>query len=224
MSRLQQKRKQPKREVKDKLISNIQEAAQNYPNLFLFYSPVMRNNFMKEIRHDRVDDSIFFFGSNKVMQVALGRTADDEVKVGAHLIAEILKGQCGLCFTKLSKDELMKYFKTQKKEDFAKSGFTALSDFVVPEGPLQFPGSMEVELRTQHLPVELKDGVLYNKDEYVVCKKGTQLTTQSAQLLKHFGVKMAQFEIHIVAFLENGNFEKIEEMPQNAVMQMEEDD
>ena len=221
MSREQQTRRIAKREIKDKLITNIQESSSKYNNLFIFYTPVLRSKFMNLIRRDLRSNSIFYFGSNKVMQIALGRTAETEIKPNYHLIAEKLKGTCGLCFTNLSKQEIIEYFKTQIHDDFARSGNIAIDDFIVPEGPLHFPGSLEVNLRKNYLPVELKDGILYCKDEYCVCKKGQKLTPQQARLLEYFDIKMATFEIKVLCFLENGNFEELEKIGENEVLEME---
>lgn len=50
----------------------------------------------------------FFFGKNKVMAVALGRTADDEYKDNLHLISSELKGQTGLLLTNKTRKEVVK--------------------------------------------------------------------------------------------------------------------
>ena len=134
MSREGQTRRTVKREIKTKLITNVQEAANKYSNVYIFYTPVLRSKFMNLIRRDLRDSSIFFFGSNKVMQVAIGRTPEDEIKPEYHHIAERLRGTCGLCFSNKSKEEITAYFKTQIHEDFARSGNIATMDFVVPEG------------------------------------------------------------------------------------------
>lgn len=224
MSRETQSRRGSKREIKDRLITNIQEAAQKYKNIFVFYTPILRSKFMNIIRRDWRADSIFFFGSNKVMQVALGRTKEDEVKPGCHFIAERLKGQCGLCFTNKAKDEILSYFETQVHDDFARAGFVANMDFIVPEGQLSLAPSLEVQLRKNLLPVELKNGVLLCKDPYTVCRAGQKLTPQAARLLEFFDIKMATFKITVLCLLQNGKFEELNTVPESATMEIEEDD
>ena len=49
----------------------------------------MRNNKLKDIR-TQWKESRFFFGKNRVMQLALGRTEAEEYKEGLHKIAEVL--------------------------------------------------------------------------------------------------------------------------------------
>ncbi|KAI3780734.1 hypothetical protein L2E82_10722 [Cichorium intybus] len=38
----------------------------------------------------------FFLGSNKVMQVAIGRSDSDELTPGLHKVSKLLRGDCGL--------------------------------------------------------------------------------------------------------------------------------
>ena len=49
----------------------------------------------------------FFFGKNKVMAIALGKSADDEYKDNLHTISAELKGQTGLLFTNKTKKEVV---------------------------------------------------------------------------------------------------------------------
>jgi mRNA turnover protein 4 len=45
-------------------------------------------------------------GSNKVLQVALGKTPADELRTNLSLLSAKLAGQVGLLFTRMSKDEV----------------------------------------------------------------------------------------------------------------------
>jgi hypothetical protein len=48
----------------------------------------------------------FVMGSNKVLQVALGKTPADELATNISRLSAKLAGQVGLLFTRLSKDEV----------------------------------------------------------------------------------------------------------------------
>lgn len=48
----------------------------------------------------------FVMGSNKMLQVALGKTAADEYRTNLHLLSERLRGHVGLFFTTLPRDEV----------------------------------------------------------------------------------------------------------------------
>lgn len=45
-------------------------------------------------------------GSNKVLQVALGKTAADELRTNLSQLSEKLVGQVGLLFTQMSKEQV----------------------------------------------------------------------------------------------------------------------
>ena len=48
----------------------------------------MRNSMLKEVR-SQWKESRFFYGKNRVMQLALGRTEAEEYKEGLHNIAQV---------------------------------------------------------------------------------------------------------------------------------------
>ena len=48
----------------------------------------MRNSKLKEVR-SQWKESRFFYGKNRVMQLALGRTEAEEYKEGLHNIAQV---------------------------------------------------------------------------------------------------------------------------------------
>lgn len=50
----------------------------------------------------------FYFGKNKVMALALGRTQEDEYKDNLHKLSNQLRGQSGLLFTNKSKKEVIR--------------------------------------------------------------------------------------------------------------------
>ena len=51
-------------------------------------------------------DSKFFLGKNKVMQVALGRTPEEEEADNAHVLSRYLRGQVCLLFTDKTEKEI----------------------------------------------------------------------------------------------------------------------
>ena len=53
----------------------------------------MRNSQLKDVRSQWKNDR-FFYGKNRVMQLALGRTEAEEYKEGLHHVAEV-RGEGG---------------------------------------------------------------------------------------------------------------------------------
>ncbi|KAH9489956.1 mRNA turnover 4 [Bulinus truncatus] len=94
-------------ELKQKLIEKIRESADQYARIFTFSVHNMRNIQLKEIRQ-HWSHSRFYFGKNKVMQVALGRSADEEYRENIHQMTQNLQGQTGLLFTNSTEEEVLK--------------------------------------------------------------------------------------------------------------------
>ena len=75
---------------KEELITKIKESIDKYENLFVFSHNNMRTNPFRDIQQT-FNDSKFFLGKNKVMQLALGKSEEDEYKKNLHLISEVIK-------------------------------------------------------------------------------------------------------------------------------------
>lgn len=126
----------------------------------------------------------FFFGKNKVMQLGLGKTKADEPHANLHLLSKRVVGQCGLLFTNRSTQEVIDFFESFGAPDYARSGFVATEDVVLPEGPLpDFSHALEPHLRQLGMPTSLQRGVITLLQDYQVCKKGSVLTPEQARIL-----------------------------------------
>jgi len=199
-------------ELKQDVIKKVQNAADNYARVFVIRVENMRNNKLKEVREEW-HHSKFFFGKNKVMGFALGKSPTDEYKDNLHKLNGCLKGQRGLLFTNSTKDEVANWFDSYADVDFARTGCTAEKEVVLKEGPLeQFTHSMEPQLRQLGLPTKLERGVVTITKDFVVCKEGEALKPEQARILKLLGHQMAEFKIHVTAVWSNdGTFEILEE-------------
>jgi len=199
-------------ELKQDVIKKVQNAADNYARVFVIRVENMRNNKLKEVREEW-HHSKFFFGKNKVMGFALGKSPTDEYKDNLHKLNGCLKGQRGLLFTNSTKDEVANWFDSYADVDFARTGCTAEKEVVLKEGPLeQFTHSMEPQLRQLGLPTKLERGVVTITKDFLVCKKGEALKPEQARILKLLGHQMAEFKIHVTAVWSNdGTFEILEE-------------
>lgn len=82
---------------KQKVIEDIQECAEKYPNVFLFSVDNMRNHTLKYIRSEW-KDSRFFFGKNAIMKLGLKQAEVEED------FCEMMEGQRGLLFTTHDKE------------------------------------------------------------------------------------------------------------------------
>jgi mRNA turnover protein 4 len=148
----------------------------------------------------------FFFGKNKVIQLALGKSSQDEQKPHLHEIAERISGLCGIFMTNDPKETVMQFFNTFSEKDYARGGLVATEDITLPEGALtQFAHSMETYLRSNlGMPTELKQGIIYLRQPFKVAVKGQPLTPEQARLLKLLDVKMAEFKFRPLAVWHDG--------------------
>jgi len=176
-----------------------------YPRAFVFTYENMRNDAMKELRDDHKDTCRFVMGGTKLMRAAMGKGEEDEEAPRVHELGKYLKGNVGLLFTKLARAEVESIFAGIDSEDFARAGSRATSDFSLPAGPVMGPGNLpmahtlEPTLRKNGMPTRLAKGVVELVSDYTVCREGDTLTSSQAALLRHFGLKMAQFTLSLVA-------------------------
>ncbi|XWS67598.1 hypothetical protein CRYUN_Cryun04dG0019500 [Craigia yunnanensis] len=156
------KTKKKGREHKESVVNALREAAENYNSIYVFSFENMRNLKFKEFREQLKPTSRFFLGSNKVMQVALGRSASDEIRPGLYKVSKLLRGDTGLLLTNMAREEVESLFNKFEETDFARTGSIANEKVELLEGPLdQFTHEMEPLLRKQGMPVRLNKGQLF---------------------------------------------------------------
>ncbi|KAL5563232.1 hypothetical protein UlMin_032979 [Ulmus minor] len=202
------KTKKKGREHKEAIVNTIRQAAEDYSSIYVFSFENMRNLKFKEFREQLKSTSRFFLGSNKVMQVSLGRSASDEIRPGLYKVSKLLRGDAGLCFTNLPKEEIERLFNEYEDYDFARTGSTAKEKVELKEGPLeQFSHEMEPFLRKQGMPVRLNKGVVELVSDFVVCEEGKPISPEASRILRLLGIKMATFRLHLICRWSAEDFE-----------------
>lgn len=202
------KTKKKGREHKEVIVSSIRQAAEEYSAVYVFTYENMRNLKFKEFREKLKSTSRFFLGSNKVMQISLGRSVADEIRPGLHKVSKLLHGNSGLLFTNMPKEEVLRLFEEYEEHDFARTGSTVTEKVELKEGPLdQFSHEMEPFLRKQGMPVRLNKGVVELVSDFVVCEEGCSLSPESARILRLLEIQMATFRLHLICQWSNENFE-----------------
>ncbi|KAA8545540.1 hypothetical protein F0562_020324 [Nyssa sinensis] len=206
------KTKKKGRDHKESIVNSIREAVEKYGSAYVFSFENMRNLKFKEFREQLKSSSRFFLGSNKVMQVSLGRSVADEIRPGLHKVSKLLRGDSGLCLTNLTNEEVQRLFNEYEEYDFARTGSIATEKVELKEGPLeQFTHEMEPFLRKQGMPVRLNKGVVELVSDFVVCEEGKPLSPESARILRLLGIKMATFRLHLICRWSPEDFEVYKE-------------
>ena len=80
------------RSGKEELVSNVREAVENYRNAFVVSFENIRSGPFKVISNQWREDSRFFLGKNKVIQVAMGKKPEDEPADNTHLLSKYMRG------------------------------------------------------------------------------------------------------------------------------------
>merc|ERR1712063_20985 len=188
---------------KQELAEDIREALENYQRVFVFSTNNMRNTALKEVRQEW-KHSRFFFGKNKVMSLALGRTPEDEVRPDIHKLTAHLSNQCGLLFTNESSEDTKKFFEEYSSSDYARSGMEAPMTIELPEGPLKahelsehevsFPPSALNMLHTLGMKdAFLNKGVIELRQPFTVCTVGKAMSPEQCRILKLWTIQLADF-------------------------------
>jgi mRNA turnover protein 4 len=195
--------------LKQKLIEDVRDACDIYPNFFILGIENMRNTSFKEVRnHWR--GSRFFLGKNKVMAIALGSTESSAYKENIHLLAQQIQGSRALMCTDSSPETVLRYFQEFKAPHYARSGATATREFRIAAGPIaHLSFAMEPQLRRLGLPTELKTGVIHLRQTVSVCREGDVLTPEQCKILELFEETMAVFRIKVHAQWVNGEFSQL---------------
>jgi mRNA turnover protein 4 len=214
--------KRSTRDHKSALIAEVRKAVDDYTTLYVFTYENMRSAKFKNIRlhfrengDDGAQGSRIFLGKNKLLQIALGRNAEEEYADNLRNIAKLIEGgSVGLLFTNQSNADVESYFDTMVEPDFARAGSVAQREtLITPDMLTAFPSSMMETFRKLGLPVELRTGVIVFREkdltEFRLCKAGETLSAEKCKLLVHFGIKLADFQVTLAARWSDGEFEPL---------------
>lgn len=124
-------------------------------------------------------DSKFFIGKNKVIQVALGRSPEEESADNTHLLSKYMRGQVCMLFTNKTQKEVQTFLDSNREPDFAKSGTKATFTVFLQKGveALETYGhGMEAYFRQLGLPTKLNMQKIELLADTFVCREGDELS------------------------------------------------
>ncbi len=162
--------------------------------------------------------SRIFLGKNKLFQIALGRTSEEEMFDNLHRVSSKIVGSVGLLLTNEPRNDVISYFQREdeqaRQQDYARAGAMAPETVIVTNEMLvSHPVSMVEQFRKLGLPVEVHNGILRfygGKEEHILCKKGVTLTAELCKLLVHFDIKLAVFRLTLLCvWTSDGQFENL---------------
>uniref|UniRef100_A0A6A7G8K6 Ribosome assembly factor mrt4 n=1 Tax=Hirondellea gigas TaxID=1518452 RepID=A0A6A7G8K6_9CRUS len=202
LSRATKRTKQQKGEI----IQSIRDCVDMHTSCYVISFSNRRNVSFQPVR-DHWRSSRFFCGKNKLMQIALGRSKENEHRENLQLISENLVHDNVLFVTSCGAEEVLKYFEELSTPDFARTGSAATEDFDLKEGVLEgMEFSMEPRLKALSLPVRLNNRKIELLGNISVCKVGQTLTAEQSSILKLFNRKTSVFSGKVLCYWENGKF------------------
>jgi mRNA turnover protein 4 len=114
-----------------------------------------------------------------------------------------------LTFTPPHPSLFIRYFANYVKHDFGKAGTISQVDVVLEPGPLPFNVSTLDQYRKLGLVVEVDNGVMMLREQYVAAESGSSLTPEQAKVLVHLDRKVDEFKLHLSCVWTNGRFEEM---------------
>mmetsp|Transcript_29618 Transcript_29618/g.62809 ORF Transcript_29618/g.62809 Transcript_29618/m.62809 type:complete len:243 (+) Transcript_29618:138-866(+) len=210
------------REHKTSYVEMVRDAIDGNGRIYLFSYENMRSNHFKDVRlHFRGDgkssknamsddndndssntEGRIFLGKNKLLQIALGKTPEDEYSDNLNQLSKNLSGSVGILCTNQHAKDVEEYFAKLAVEDFARAGAISPRTVMLTQEQVEtHPVSMVEQFRKLGLPVEVKVGrvaFVGGREELEVCKEGKELTVEQCKILVHMGVKLALFRIGLV--------------------------
>jgi mRNA turnover protein 4 len=211
------------KDSKEKIVAEIRAAADIYQNIFVFEVCNMRTRSLQKLRTE-FTGSKFFFGKNRVMALALGRTPQEEIKPNLHVLTKQLVGNVGLFMTNDDPEQITKHFQGIHEQVYARAGHLCEEEIMVQSGPLtQFAHPLEPHLRKLGLPTALKNGVIHLLKDFYLCQIGESLTPEHAKLLELFERKIATFELRPLCVWSNEKVKTLGERTQRSTKDAEED-
>lgn len=145
------------RSGKEEIVESIQQALTNFKRCFVLSFENMRTGPFKKLQSS-MRGSKFFIGKNKVVQVALGRSPEEESGDNTHLLSKYMRGQVCLLFTNRTEKEIQTFLDEHHEPDYAKAGTKATYTVFLQKGleSLADKGhGMEPYLRQLGLPTKL---------------------------------------------------------------------
>jgi len=206
------------REHKTNYVEMVRTAIDGNNRIYLFSYENMRSNHFKDVRlHFRGDGSTnknamnddndetegrIFLGKNKLLQIALGKTPEDEYSDNLNQLSKNLSGSVGILCTSQGAKDVEGYFAKLAVGDYARAGAISPRTVVLTQEQIEtHPVSMVEQFRKLGLPVEVKVGrvsFVGGRQELEICKKGNELSVEQCKILCHMGVKLAVFKIGLV--------------------------
>jgi mRNA turnover protein 4 len=192
-----------KKDLKQKLILQIKECVSKYTNMFILSYTNFSSLHFKQLM-EQWKDSKFFISKNKVIQVALGREAENEIAKNISYLTPKIQGLCIVLFTNRSLEDVNAMVEKFCNAAYGKGGQVPNETIILKKGPLEsLSYSVESYLRTLSVPVRNNQQKLELTEDYTVAEKGKEMTVEQAKVQRLLGMKLNYFKLAITGHWKN---------------------
>lgn len=157
----------------------------------------------QQIKIKLKDTMQIFMTKKRLMKIAINNVKKDIP--GIEKLEPYLSGIPALLVTKENPFKIFSIVKKNKTLAAAKAGDISPRELIIPAGPTEFgPGPIVGELGSLGVKAGIENGKVAIKSDYVVAKKGDEISDKKANLLAKFGIKPIEIGLSITALFENG--------------------
>eukprot|EP00871_Galdieria_phlegrea_P002965 jgi/Galph1/366/GphlegSOOS_G5017.1 len=192
-----------KKQPKNKRLSNadiiqtVEKCLDEFQSIYVLNFDCIRSSVLKELRSNW-KDSRFFFGKNKVIRVALGRTEEEEKQKELHKLADCLSGNVGVLFTNRSRKAVFEFFDNFCLTEYPRAGMAAPRSVSLAAGVLDLPTELEPRLRSLDVPATINNGEVELTNDIQVCAEGEILSPKTVKILKTLCMPVLEARVGIV--------------------------
>lgn len=154
---------------------------------------------LQTMRKSLGDNAILKMSRKNFIKIALENSDKEEVEG----LADYLKGQPAMVFTKMNPFKLFKILEDSKTEAPAKAGSIAPADIVVPAGDTSFPpGPILGELQQVGIPAKIDKGSIVVTDDAKIVDEGEEIPKAVADILTKLEIHPMEVGIDLLAVCE----------------------
>lgn len=193
-------KKQPKnrRQSNADVVEAVSNCLETFKGLYILNFDCIRSSILKELRSGW-KDSRFFFGKNRVIRYALGRTEEEERYKGLHLLAPYLSGNIGVLFTNRTRDQVYDFFNNFVVNEYPRTGSKSPRDVILKAGPLDIPVEMEPKLREFGLPVEVQNNEIFLMSDVALLQQNSVISRETVKILETLCMPIIEARVDVVA-------------------------
>jgi large subunit ribosomal protein L10 len=189
-------------EEKKREVARIRELIEKYPVIGILDFFKMPSRQLQSIRKSLRGTATIKMCKKRLMERALKEVKG---KKDIEKLNEFPVKEPALIFTEINPFKLFKILKKNKSLRYAKAKDIAPDDIIVPAGPTSLPAGPAIgELQRIKIPAMVKEGKIHVREDTVVVKKGEEISSQIANVLKKLDIQPIEIGINLLGVWENG--------------------